>query len=413
MDYYLTALQEYLTVYSNYVNSAAGGNEFLAASISLSVTAILGYILHTLPRRLWSFILKQSTVELTITSKDSAYDFLMSILNKDGTLTKSRYFNLSDSQVSSDKGAGPIVSLLNTKKSDASSKSLGSGIQYLKLLDIWCKVDSSSDTLKDSIIYSLTITHLGRKSRFINKLHELQTQSKKEFNLFEVRDIEDYKTIELIRRPFNKSTLDNSTIKVFDKVVNFYKEEARYLKYDIPFHLGVLLHGAPGTGKSRVIKAMLSDLTSIGYRAVYAKGISNLFSNIENNTVVVMEEVDSFLVNRDDDNESLTNQTKEQVLFQLLQAMDGILSCHNVIFIMTTNKIKCIDKALMRPGRLDVVHEIPFVTGEVFDEFLKHYYDFVSCNIHTVKDNLTGASLLGGFNEGLSVHEFISKFTLY
>jgi hypothetical protein len=397
IEEFSTTALKVVETYSAYLNTAAGGNEFLATSISLSLTAISGYLMFTLPKRFLSFIVKHITITVSVTSKDTIYGELMAALEKDGTLHKSRYHALTDTDIDT----------------AYSLPTFGSGDQYIRILGILCKISSSQENMRDSVLYKLDITHFGRTPRIMSKIKNLIKHQDLKEDTFKIYDSANYNTTKLLRINYPLNTIEPETRKVYDRVMDFKNQAEKYEKYNIPFHLGVLLHGHPGTGKTRLIRKMISDL-SADYKIIYGRTMENLVESITNNSVVVIEEVDSILMSRDNSpkKDSLGNSIKEFNLSKMLQVLDGVISYHNVIFILTTNKIEHIDAAMQRPGRLDIVHDIPFISNKVFTEFTKLYYDSeIDMSHRTMKPNITGALLQGSFTEKLSKHEFIEKFT--
>lgn len=163
----------------------------------------------------------------------------------------------------------------------------------------------------------------------------------------------------------------------------FNDSKQKYLDFGIPYRRGYLFHGPPGTGKSSLV-SMISGITM---RNVYNvtlndvksdRMLADMISEIDEGSIILLEDVDSFRAAKtrdedsDDDEDGVT-------LSGLLNALDGLESLQNTIVIMTTNHIEKLDEALIRPGRIDCIIRIDFVTdnqlskmveaftGEVFD----------------------------------------------
>lgn len=136
-----------------------------------------------------------------------------------------------------------------------------------------------------------------------------------------------------------------------------------------------IFYGPPGNGKSSVIAAtsyLLSknlhylDLSSIRDD----KELFLIYSNLESNSVVVIEEIDTInLTNSRDENKDIS---KGVTLGFLLNILDGILTRNDITFIATTNKIEKLDPALIRPGRFD--HHIEFTAPTIEDA--KNMYQY-------------------------------------
>ena len=122
-------------------------------------------------------------------------------------------------------------------------------------------------------------------------------------------------------------------------------------QYGVPAHRGVLLYGPPGTGKTFACRYLYSQfkeattLVASGTTLPYVKTIFNVARMLQP-TVVVLEDVDLVFSSRET---SLSSST----LGDLFDQMDGLRPDEDLSFILTTNDIDRIEKAIKdRPGRI-------------------------------------------------------------
>ena len=152
-----------------------------------------------------------------------------------------------------------------------------------------------------------------------------------------------------------------------DKLVErfrwFLGAEAWHASRGIPWKLGIVLHGPPGTGKTSLIHALASDF---GFDIKYVKSLHGLgaaFLSGTRNDLFVIEDMDTIAagLNREAPREgegAATAAERGSPLHEILNAMDGMQTPDGVKFIITTNHIGRLDPAIVRPGRIDDVIEI-------------------------------------------------------
>jgi hypothetical protein len=122
---------------------------------------------------------------------------------------------------------------------------------------------------------------------------------------------------------------------------------------------GLLLYGAPGTGKTHTVRYLLSQ--SKGTTAVLLSGGSLArvaeaarLARALAPSIVVLEDVDLIAEDRS------FGHGPQPLLFEVLDAMDGLDSDSDVAFVLTTNRVDMLERALaQRPGRVDLAVEIP------------------------------------------------------
>lgn len=134
---------------------------------------------------------------------------------------------------------------------------------------------------------------------------------------------------------------------------------------------GVILYGAPGTGKTLLAKAVANQTSATFLRIVGSELIQQylgegprlvreLFRVAEENapSIVFIDEIDAVGTKRYDSNSGGQREVQRTML-ELLNQLDGFDSKSEVKVIMATNRIDTLDPALIRPGRIDRKIEFP------------------------------------------------------
>ncbi|MDR1487422.1 MAG: ATP-dependent zinc metalloprotease FtsH [Deltaproteobacteria bacterium] len=162
-----------------------------------------------------------------------------------------------------------------------------------------------------------------------------------------------------------------------EEIIDFLKEPNKFLKLGARIPKGVLLMGAPGTGKTLLARAIAgeagvpffsisgSDFVEM-FVGVGASRVRDMFGQAKKNSpcILFIDEIDAVGRHR---GAGLGggHDEREQTLNQLLVEMDGFEPNEALIVIAATNRPDVLDPALLRPGRFDreVVVPVPDVKG--------------------------------------------------
>jgi cell division protease FtsH len=161
------------------------------------------------------------------------------------------------------------------------------------------------------------------------------------------------------------------------EVVEFLREPQKFISLGARIPKGVLLVGAPGTGKTLMAKAVSGEagvpFFSISgsefvemFVGVGASRVRDLFEQAKRHSpaIVFVDEIDAVGRHRGAGLGG-SHDEREQTLNQLLVEMDGFDTDTNVIIIAATNRPDILDPALLRPGRFDrrVILDRPDIKG--------------------------------------------------
>ena len=150
-----------------------------------------------------------------------------------------------------------------------------------------------------------------------------------------------------------------------EEIVDFLKDPGKYTKVGARIPKGVLLEGAPGTGKTLLAKAVAgeakvpffsisgSDFVEM-FVGVGASRVRDLFADAKRNApcIVFIDEIDA-VARRRGTGMGGGHDEREQTLNQLLVEMDGFGTNEGIIVMAATNRVDILDPAILRPGRFD------------------------------------------------------------
>jgi cell division protease FtsH len=202
------------------------------------------------------------------------------------------------------------------------------------------------------------------------------------------------------------------------EIVDFLKDSTRYTKLGGTAPKGVLLVGAPGTGKTLLARAVAGEAGVPFYSmsaaefvemivGVGAARVRDLFKEAREHApaIIFIDELDA--IGRARGQMAIGGSSEqEQTLNQILTEMDGFSGREGIIVLAATNQPEVLDKALLRPGRFDrrVVVNLPDRVGR--EAILKVHTrkvplgtDANLSDIAAVTPGFTGADLRNLVNE--------------
>lgn len=166
--------------------------------------------------------------------------------------------------------------------------------------------------------------------------------------------------------------------------VDYLNSPNRYKDLGAKIPKGALLVGAPGTGKTLLVKAIATEakvpfLSMAGpefvemFSGIGSARVRDLFSQAKKRApcIVYIDELDAIGRSRKSSGLSGGENEQENTLIQLLVEMDGMNSIDGVIMLASTNRADILDQALLRPGRFDRLINIDLPTLSERKDILK------------------------------------------
>lgn len=289
----------------------------------------------------------------------------------------------------------------------------------------WIDTDRKEDTFLEHFVQVCMDQYHGHAVTKVTKRHIYQNMNGEWKTVCEQQERMDDT---IVLRGNDKETL-------MREIEHFINNKEWYISHGFLYSLGVMLCGHPGTGKTSLIR-YISTKTRRNTHYLRLSQIASedefnrLLQNVDlSKTVLVMEDIDcagKMVHNREkiytdehkDDSSSDSDDSqhnrhrrrkkreqtinivvpgkdnnqinrdmlekKDKVTLDiLLNILDGILTTPGQIVIMTTNFKDVLDKALIRPGRIDINLELSKCTHEMIRKLLQRFY-----NVETIPQNI-------------------------
>ena len=159
---------------------------------------------------------------------------------------------------------------------------------------------------------------------------------------------------------------DSVTDEVVGEIQKFWQKKELFEEYDLPFRRGLLLMGAPGSGKSCCVKLIIHDVIKMGGIAIKFEDVGQFiecvraFRVIQPDTpiVVIMEDIEAIF------------QRRRSAILNLLDGIDGF---ERIAYLATTNYPEVLEPRVKnRPSRFDRRFEIGFPLDSARRQYLNH-----------------------------------------
>ncbi|XP_032232146.2 mitochondrial chaperone BCS1 [Nematostella vectensis] len=268
------------------------------------------------------------------------------------------------------------------------------GTHFFQYRKHWIRVERSREKMVDLTTgapwETVTLTMLGRdKQVFFDLLDEARTMALAKTEGKTVMYIPmgaEWRQFGFPRRkrPLNSVILDEGIAEgILADVKEFIGSPRWYMDRGIPYRRGYLLYGPPGCGKSSFIQALAGELDysicvmNLSDRSLTDDRLNHLMSVAPQQSIILLEDIDAAFVKRDETNAANKGggMYQNRVTFSgLLNTLDGVASSEERVVFMTTNHLKRLDPALIRPGRVDFKQEIDWASRSQLVRMFARFY---------------------------------------
>ena len=377
-------------------------NPFMSGGLLLMFTGSIIAFARNLPRNLWNRIREQFIVEVSVTNADPLFDWISLWLNEQPYSKKTRRLsattiaNYEGGYANSTQCVPAGIEYNDDRPRPKLILTPAKGLHLLRYNGTLLWLSRGSDTATEpgatnkslgSNRFQVETWNLRIFGRSQSLLRELLNEVIDRAVAFQEKKISAFVGIYggwRRLRTFTPRKLESVILPqadldlILSELGEFIAKESWYIEMGIPYHLGLMLHGTPGSGKTSAIAALAGHfrmnlyLLNLANEDMDDERFASLISEIPPRSFMVLEDIDGALGahKRHADKEGHKGLT----LTGLLNSLDGFMAKDGSIVFMTTNHRELLDPALLRPGRVDVEVEFKPATAEQKEHLFRRFF---------------------------------------
>lgn len=346
----------------DFLKHALGGqNQFASGGLLLMIIGGIAAYLRAMPRRLWYWLERQFSMEITVKDDDTAFRWVKEWMLEQKFLKRVRRVDLDTTLRGAELAMVPAP-----------------GRHWFwhagRPFWVWFyRSEESTQGHSQRRMESLTFQTIGRDREFLKDfVDDIVACHRRKVSVASYLYVYDegWSYVEA----YSPRLLQSVILKPGEKehllrdIQKFRTSRKRYRQLGVPYHRGYLLYGPPGTGKTSLVSALankfgmsiyLVNLTEFNDRT-----LRSAMNDVPENSVILLEDIDAMkagkrrpekdeLAKQPDKGSGTENTNLGVTLSGLLNVLDGFHAPENVLFVMTTNHVEALDPALLRPGRID------------------------------------------------------------
>lgn len=370
----------------HFIITQFSSNNFLNAAVIGGFLAGVVLSLKKIPRIVFNYCLGKIMTSVTVDSKNELFYWLNNVV-EELPFHKHRYaFYIFGQKRDYDKSEDvqnkaimlhsnkPDIKEIEIENKRKESKrfleyiySPAEGHYIFRYKKRWLFIYFERETKNSgSPLFTLRISYFGRSKQFFDSImNEAEDRYKKFYREQVILVMNDswgswmsHGSKTLLSKPIESVVLPDGKMQaIIDDIRTFQNSEQKYVELGIPYHRTYLFHGIPGTGKTSTIYALANHfnmaLFYLNLQTTSDEYINVLFTNVNPNSILVIEDIGN-IYNKEDFVQKRNSERAVPPSYNVfINCLDGFLSKHGALTILTTNHYDRLGNSLLRPGRID------------------------------------------------------------